>query len=617
MKRTILTLVLLGTANFIACGGEKTIVSLRDFCKTELKSVGLEIDRSTTVHIKALGGGGNRGWTYKSDRMFAYAWVIDADTRDLVWKMTVRNTDQDGEDRVFDGDVQLGRGSYELYYSVYGFEFHSTFKHVVVNIDHRTDHLFGGGYTEAKKGFFSWFSEWWSDELEDDWTNRCKNWGIDVLVDEDSRTVVKTFTAPKRNPNSLFRAVGLGDDEVVREGFSLSERTTLNIYALGEGQKKSEYVDYGWIVDRNDRFRVWEMKPSNVRHAGGAKKNIRYDGRVTLDAGDYVLYYITDDSHSAADWNNQPPYDPLNYGITLSARSERDRGRFGSSPYEEIENVIVSLTKVGDSEYLSEGFSLKQDAKVRIYAFGERGYSHRRMADYGIILDARTRKKVWSMDPNKTAYAGGASKNRLFDEVVHLRKGSYIVTYTTDDSHAYDSWNAQKPFDPEHYGITVMGTGPNFNPAVVLRFVEERDKSVLAQLVRVKNNANLRERFDLSRTTRVRIYAIGEGANRQMYDHAWIENAETGAILWEMTYGMTFHAGGGRKNRTVNTTIMLEKGKYHLRYRSDDSHSYGKWNVHEPEDPEYWGVTLYRDEALEAPPAPEAPAAPRAPPRGL
>jgi len=624
MKRSALVLLLVGALGHLASAGEKTVVSLKDFCKTELKSIGLEVDRSTTFHVKALGGGGSTGWTYKSDRMFAYGWIIDAETRDLVWKMSVRNTEQDGDDRVFDGDVTLGRGSYELYFTVYGFEFHSTFKHMVINIDHRGDHLFGGGFGREDKKFLQWFFQWWSDDLEDDWRERCKNWGIEVRVDEDSRTAIKTFTAPRRDPNSLFRAVALGDGEVIREGFSLSERTSFAIYALGEGVKKSDFTDYGWIVDRWTRKRVWEMKPSNVAHAGGAAKNVRYRQRLTLDAGEYVLYYITDDSHSAADWNDQPPYDPLNWGVTLSATSEQGRRTFRPLPYREIDNVIVSLTGVGDDEYRSEGFTLKRDTRVRIYAIGERGHSRSKMADYGTILDARTRKKVWTMDADDTQHAGGASKNRYFDGVIRLRAGSYIAAYSSDDSHSSDEWNAERPFDAENYGITVMGAERDFDPAVVARFVEERDRNVLAQLVRVRDNVNLRERFTLDRTTRVRVYALGEGVNRQMYDYGWIEDAETGAVVWEMTYAMTFHAGGGRKNRTVNTTVILERGDYTLRYRSDATHSYGRWNVQAPEDPEYWGITLYRDEPMEPPhppsgvgpspsPTPEPPRAPTPP----
>jgi len=126
--------------------------------------------------------------------------------------------------------------------------------------------------------------------------------------------------------------------------------------------------------------------------------------------------------------------------------------------------------------------------------------------------------------------------------------------------------------------------------------VEERDKNIVAQIVRMRDDADQSDNFKLDRSTRLRVYAIGEGQGREMYDYGWIEDARNGSVVWEMTYPMTFHAGGGRKNRMVNTTIMLDRGEYRLRWRSDDSHSYGDWNVDPPEDQEYWGITLYRDE---------------------
>ena len=273
-------------------------------------------------------------------------------------------------------------------------------------------------------------------------------------------------------------------------------------------------------------------------------------------------------------------------------------------PYKELDNVIVSIVGVGDSEYRSEGFTLKKETPVRIYAFGERSNKRVVMADGGMILDARTRKRVWEMNASRSFHAGGASKNRFVDEIIRLPAGGYIVAYSTDDSHGYDDWNQSPPFDPEHYGITVMGAGPAFDPSVVAPFVEERDKGVVAQLTRVGDNAHLREPFTLERTTRLRIYALGEGMGRQLYDYGWIENAATGTVVWEMTYSMTFHGGGGRKNRSVNTTLVLEKGNYVLRYKSDDSHSYDAWNDDPPNDPKYWGITLYRDESLEPGPAP-------------
>ncbi|MEK9137140.1 MAG: hypothetical protein AAB393_08455, partial [Bacteroidota bacterium] len=183
----------------------------------------------------------------------------------------------------------------------------------------------------------------------------------------------------------------------------------------------------------------------------------------------------------------------------------------------------------------------------------------------------------------------------------------------TDDSHSYGDWNAKPPFDPEHYGITIMGVGEKFTGSVVTKYVEQRDKNIVAQIVRVDDDADEEKRFKLDRTTRVRIYAIGEGEKRQMFDYGWIEDARTGTTVWEMTYSMTFHAGGGRKNRMVNTTLVLEKGEYKLRYRSDDSHSYNDWNVDPPEDQEYWGITLFRDEGPDRVAVPGIPMPPEKP----
>ena len=267
----------------------------------------------------------------------------------------------------------------------------------------------------------------------------------------------------------------------------------------------------------------------------------------------------------------------------------------------------MSLVHPRNSDYLSQGFSLKKDARLRVYAIGERDNSRRSMADYGTIMDASTREKVWTMDVDRTSHAGGASKNQYIDEIITLPRGNYVVTYTTDDSHTYDDWNSDPPYDKEHYGITVMGVGEKWDPSIVSKYTEERDKNLIAQIIRPGDNVDASRPFTLDKATRLRVYAIGEGMGREMDDYGWIEDARTGTVVWEMTYRMTFHAGGDRKNRMVNTTILLDRGDYRLRYKSDDSHSFGDWNADPPDDQQYWGITLYRDSGLPRP----APATPR------
>jgi hypothetical protein len=144
----------------------------------------------------------------------------------------------------------------------------------------------------------------------------------------------------------------------------------------------------------------------------------------------------------------------------------------------------------------------------------------------------------------------------------------------------------------------------------------QQDKNIVAQIAKPGDDEDRTVKFTLDKTTRVRVYAIGEGQNREMYDYGWIEEARTGAVVWEMTYSMTFHAGGGRKNRSVNTTIMLDHGTYLLRWRSDDSHSADDWNVDPPDDAGFWGITIFRDpgpDAARAPLPPEAGEHPRVP----
>lgn len=587
--------MLMAVSAAAALAGERSIVALKDMSSVEIRSAGFTLPRKGSLHIVALGGGGDYGWTYKSDRMFAYAWIINAGTRELVWKMDRRNTSRSGDDRKFDDNLSLDAGSYEVYFAATTFDYHTAFTHFTnIDVDHRNTPLFE--HHKGKDNFFSFFTDWWSEDFQDSWDKRSKHWGIEIFADEALAGSLTRFTPPLAMSDVLLKITRPGDESVSRTGFTLAEPATLHLYCLGEGKGDNAMADYGWIVSLPDRRRVWEMNWRNIKAAGGAKKNIMVNEDVRFDKGSYVLYWITDDSHSNTNWNDAPPFDPLNYGVTVVGKDEHARNAFSRFAYEEDKNIIVQITRVGNDERKSAGFTLKEPARVRVYALGERGLSRRELADYGSITNAKTRQKVWSMDVDRCSHAGGASKNCYIDEVISLPKGSYTVTYTTDDSHAYGDWNSDPPFDQEHYGITVMGAGEGFSQSIVGTYTEERDKNIIAQIIHVRDDANKTERFTLDRTTKVRVYALGEGQGRQMYDYGWIEDARSGNVVWEMTYAMTFYAGGGRKNRMVNVSIILEKGEYLLHYKSDDSHSYGDWNTDPPDDREYWGITLYKDD---------------------
>ncbi len=569
-----------------ARAGERTIVSLRDFESEELKSAGFTLGSAATVKIKALGDGiANKKMTELG--MFAYGWIIDATTREPVWVMDLRNTDRVKTGRGFDGSIDLPAGSYEVYYVAYAFGGSTWFTHFYVNIDRRNDNVYVDG---KKKGVFDWFEEWFGDDSEEEWKEKTRKWGIDLVVDDNAHPT--TFTPPMKRKNVIFASVGVGEKEKIRTGLHVKSPVTIGIYCLGEQVSPGHVADGGWIINRSTRRRVCTLDRTNSSHAGGAKKNIKFDGEIRLEAGDYILTYMTDDSHSPPDWNAAPPYDPLNYGVTIYLKNSEDAGKISLTPGDEKEPSLVSLTGIGDNDMKSATFTLKATSSLRIYALGERVYSRRQMADYGWIINARTREKVWTMDPEHTEPAGGDEKNRVADEIISLPAGTYTVFYQSDDSHSWERWNADAPMDSDHWGITLYGADRNFDPKNFVAGGDDRQAGVIAQIDRVGDSQNRRTSFEIRKPTEVRIYALGEGQNHDMYDYGWIEDA-SGRVIWEMTYGMTFHAGGGKKNRMVNTKMMLSPGTYTLRYRTDDSHSFNDWNTDPPEDPSMWGITIF------------------------
>ncbi len=429
--------------------GMKEIVSLWDFREQEVKGSGFVLANDAKVHISAVGGGDRIFWRDMFDnedesRMFASGWIINADTRELAWEMTLDNTTGRSSHRSFDDEVSLGKGSYEVYYSAYGYYHSSTFSTSSINIDRRRDKR-----SDRWSGsFFGIFGD--NEDLYDDFMEFAKDYGITISLDDAAAGSVSEFSVPKRNPRVAFSMVGVGDGEMIKKQLKLSKPLTLNLYALGEGQNRDNIYDHGWIINSATRERVWDMENKNTRYAGGATKNVQWKGNLELPAGSYEIYFVTDDSHSSEDWNSKPPYDPLMYGITISTQNDRDKDAVSVGEIPDMEkNVIVSLTKVGDDDFASAGFTLKNDTRVRIYALGEMD-GDEDMADLGWIVNARTRERVWEMEGRKTSHAGGASKNRMIDEVVTLPKGDYLAYYETDGSHSYHEWNSEPPLDESH-----------------------------------------------------------------------------------------------------------------------------------------------------------------------
>ncbi|HEX9640870.1 MAG TPA: hypothetical protein VGB13_06125 [Candidatus Krumholzibacteria bacterium] len=561
----------------------------------ELTVRGFEITHDAKVEIDAVGRwprGSQRGlgdvfkrlgWGDEDDtRLSVYAWILDSDSREPVWLMDAEDTERVGRSRTLrqaTAEVELAAGRYELYfYSGHAWQA----KLVEEKARDRDD--------DAR-----WYKndDWDFDEALDEIKEDLTKCHVRLSSDDLSRGDIHGFEPTGERPDALLRMAGVGNSELRSQGFRMKERGELMAYALVEHPVDDmDAADFAWIVNLDSGEWVWDSSSRRGRYAGGSKKNRKFESRVRLDEGRYVLHYGSDDSHSYAEFNSNPPYDPMNWGITLLPGSDFKASSFELFDAPGRADADIDFSQAQDSEFFEQAFRLKGDAELHVYALGEMDSDGWQFYDYGWIADATTGETVWEMEDRNCTPAGGAEKNRVFDGSVRLTAGDYIVFYVSDDSHSYGDWNSAAPFDPMAWGIRIAATGGK------LQLLDDsevhRANGVLASLVRMRDHDRENVRFELEQDTRVEIYALGEGTDGEMYDYGWIRNRDTGKTLWEMEYRATEHAGGARKNRAARDSIELPAGRYELVYVTDGSHSFEGWNDRRPDDPMSWGITVRR-----------------------
>ncbi|MEP2023144.1 MAG: hypothetical protein ABJH98_09095 [Reichenbachiella sp.] len=553
-------------------------VTLGDVYPKEVKIQGFSVAQSGDVKITGTGAVFEDDWKL----LIYYGWIIDADSREVVWHLFdyMKKEDKDDMDGPFEFDskINLKKGNYELYFA-------GMYDSRNWNRDRNNDWYFSGLGDTMDWLFGSRDRENYRRSAQDDLFIKLDGSGI---KSEDARS----FLDEKTN-DAVVSIVKSRDNERFRKGFTLMGSTELQVYALGEGSD-GEMFDYAWIMDANSRERVFEMDYREARFAGGARKNLMVNEKITLPAGSYLVNYSSDDSHSFEKWNALPPDDIQFWGITVWADASNKKNVVA---YQEPKTVkpIVALTRARDDEMLAKGISIKKSMDVRIYCLGEIAGGDN-MADFGWIVDASTRERVWRMKPYKARHGGGADKNRYVEEVITLDPGDYIVYYATDDSHAYGDWNSSQPYEPEMWGITVWATNESDIKNVVPFHPEEyKNKNELAVITMVGDRALVKKTFSINSDTKIRVLGLGEGSGGEMYDYGFIKNMDTGKIVWEMDYRNSEHGGGARKNREFNETLMLEKGTYRAYFETDGSHSYRRWNDDPPSNQELWGITILKE----------------------
>lgn len=562
-------------AGAVAVRAETFVVNIKDLDSQELAVQGFELSDRTQVEISAVGAG-----LKQSSNLFSYGWIIDADSRETVWSMQDDCHDLERLSSVLvecKDNVRLGPGKYEAYFYVGDPNRFMSIKGIndlgdLIDIVG----IIVSGDNDDEDRFYK-------EDIEELF--------MTVSAGDGARSYTPEYTEPA---GSIVYFNRPERDEYHHQGFTLKEKVDLKIYAIGEYSESYDvFVDGGWIVDADSRKKVWSMDKWNTERAGGADKNRCFRDVITLGPGNYIAYYATDDSHDYGEFNSPPPSDPKNYGMSI-ALADPSQAQYVADFDENLnETEIVSLTRIRDDAFERTGFSLKKDAQIHIIALGERGYGRDNLVDYGWIVNVDDLEKVWEMTVDNTGHAGGAAKNCRFDGIIELPAGNYMVYYRSDDSHSYGDWNATPPYDKRAWGISLYGVGKGFDKSSFeLADKFEPSGNILVDMTGLGDDEDIHRTFTLDQTTEVRIVALGEGMKNEMYDYGWIENDNTGEVVWEMTYRKTRHAGGADKNRMTVANITLPKGTYRAEFVTDGSHSLEDFNASPPDNPERWGMII-------------------------
>lgn len=368
------------------------------------------LSNDTNIEIYTIGEA-------RKDGAFDYVWICDLNNYKKVWSLDSDESEHAGgadKNVMFKNHISLPKGSYLLYYN-----------------------------TDDSHSF-----EKWNSLPPDD----PQFWGIAVWpASEKDRKNISFINDLIQPAVSLTK---IKDEETKSAGFSLKKDMSLQVLAIGESSR-SRLADYGWIINADTREIIWEMQKENTFSAGGAEKNKMLSEEVSFNKGNYIAYFSTDDSHSYEEWNAAPPFDKELWGISVWTKNEADKNLISSFDPDNYKSksIIAEISRIKNDMHRSKDFNLGEDRRIRIYALGEgvRG----RMYDYAWI-ENENNQTVWEMTYKKTDHAGGAEKNRLFNEIITLPKGNYRIHYESDDSHSYNSWNSDPPKDKNNYGITIF-----------------------------------------------------------------------------------------------------------------------------------------------------------------
>jgi hypothetical protein len=547
-------------------------VSLAGLEVGELYSAGFSLGTAGRVRIDAAGSVESPEHPVPA----AYAWLLGAD-RSVVWRSDTDSLPPDGTGYAVVDTILLEPGVYQAYFTTLG-----------PTPESRSDRPFLG--------------------LKRHWTNDARSWHF-LLSPVDSIRISGAEESRESPPDEapIWTSGPTRNDSSVDTWLAVDSPTPIRVRAVAEICDPG--CDEALIEDAVTGHTAWNLSAAESMPAGGSEKNRKFDGLVSLGAGIYRVQFVTNGSHAYGSWDANPPWDPEAWGMLIAGPKESVRE---FDPWETSE-PYVSLLAVGNDQTRSVSIDVVRPVRVAVDAMGEIWDGGQKF-DYAWI-ESEDRTRVWEMDPARTRPAGGDRTNRREVAFVDLQPGRYVVYYQTDGSHAYGDFTRLEPTHPERWGVALFPLEPLAADSSAVRVLEESpvippavDPSeplpvpspippvageTLFSAVGLGNDQEQTGEFVLSRTTRIRIIALGEIARQGRYDFGWIES-ENGDYVWEMTLGNTESAGGDDRNRRFDSVVPLPAGRYRAHFRTDFSHAFGDFGDGAPRDPSSWGMTIVR-----------------------
>ena len=120
-----------------------------------------------------------------------------------------------------------------------------------------------------------------------------------------------------------------------------------------------------------------------------------------------------------------------------------------------------------------------------------------------------------------------------------------------------------------------------------------QSKQYISSILKVGDYQDLSQEFEIEKEKSILVVSVGEGLNG-MWDYGFLTgNANDTLFIHKNSTDIYSYLSGNGKNRIYAKVLKLKQGKYQLRYISDDSHSYGKWNTVPPIDSTWWGIQAF------------------------